>query len=267
MSFQHSWINARAPVRVDHVDFVTLKIEESETGTSGWSLIDTQVWVPDADPANPQFRPVTTNDAQFEVGYYRFYWIGADNIPSERTDAVHSVTSAPDGLPPSPAEARARSPYLAEKYPAGPEGDTALALMMNDDCPVVSFLTGRSIGPGQPGEPVPDHLLSAAKRVLILRAERYAAGRQTSASIESAISDGKLRSISAGPWSESYFGPSELDLKTLKRLDVDPTIAELLWALCTPEKQEYWTALWTGVHAPAAAVVELPWGHTAMTGY
>lgn len=143
---------------------------------------------------------------------------------------------------PTPTEIRLRSELLNEQYPAGTENDAKITLLVGDDAPVVSTLTGRKIGPdSQPGVEVPPHLVGTAIRVLALRAERVALGSTSEARTET-IGNAGLRSISAGPWSESYFGPTEA--ANAKALDPDPLIAELLWALCTDEMRDYWNMIW-----------------------
>lgn len=157
---------------------------------------------------------------------------------------------------PTVDDVRARSELLTVRYP-DPAGDDALQLILDDDAPVVSQLTGRSIGPaGTPGEEVPAYLVPVAKRAMTLRAERIGIGG-TAKSRKGVIGSLRLRSFTAGPYSESYFGPGEA--QAAKALDPDPAAHELLWALATPEMRDYWTALWTGQQVPAAAVQQFDW--------
>lgn len=146
-------------------------------------------------------------------------------------------------LTPSTEDVRLRSPLLGQQFPASDtELDTRLRTMLEDDAAVIASLTGRAIGPvGTPGVEVPPHLVGTAIRVFALRAERHGL-RWTAEARTKSIGSEKLRSISAGPWSESYFGPGEAS--SLKKLDPDASIHDLLWALCTPEKQDYWLRLW-----------------------
>lgn len=160
---------------------------------------------------------------------------------------------------PTPDEARARSELLARRFPDDEGGplDEKLALILGDDAPVVSSLTGRIIGPaGTPGVEVPDWLRPVAQRAMAMRAERHAVTGAERAR-RGAIGALRLRSFSAGPYSESYFGPGEA--ANARVLDPDPAIHELLWALATEEMRAYWLGLWTGAHPPAAGTTEFRW--------
>lgn len=118
----------------------------------------------------------------------------------------------------------------------------ALTLLLDDDAPVISQLTGRSIGiDGTPGDEVPDYLKPVAYRVFALRAERIAFGG-TAKSRQSLLGSLRLRSFSAGPYSETYFGPGEA--ASAKVLDPDPEVHSLLWALATTAMKNYWLQLW-----------------------
>jgi len=150
---------------------------------------------------------------------------------------------------PSVADVQLRSPLLAEY-----EDPDRLQVVLDDDAPVVSELTGRAIGPpGTPGEEVPDYLRPVAIRALALRAERFLV-TGTAEKRTGAIGALALRSFTAGPYSETYFGPGEA--ASAKTLDPDPAVHELLWALATPEKRAYWLALWGVQEPPAFAQVE-----------
>lgn len=162
---------------------------------------------------------------------------------------------------PTPDDVRARSELLSQRYPAEDAAATAtLKAILDDDAPVVSELTGRSIGPAaaeQPGEEVPAHLVPVAKRAFALRAERTAVGGSAKAR-RGAIGSLRLRSFTAGPYSESYFGPGEA--QQAKVLDPDPAAHELLWALATEEKRAWWLRLWgLAVEEAAAGVQSVAW--------
>lgn len=61
--------------------------------------------------------------------------------------------------------------------------------------------------------------------------------------------------------SESYFGPEQAMLA--RRLDPDPILAELLWALCTAAKREEWLAFWDPENNPqgVGGVVSFQYGN------
>lgn len=154
---------------------------------------------------------------------------------------------------PTPDAVRARSALVTLLFPDAAAGDAALTLVEQVVGPVISDLTGRAIG-GAPGEEVPDYLVPVAERAFALKIERHPA---TAKERRKAIRGLNVRSVSAGPWSESYFGPGEA--AQIKRLDPDPETHEVLWTLATPDKRAYWRALWDGVYEPAAGVQTFPW--------
>lgn len=148
-------------------------------------------------------------------------------------------------------EARARSQLLTSRYP-DPDGDDALTELLLDAGEVVAALTCRRIAPATDGTEVPPSLVRTATRAVVLKAEKLAVGERAAARARTkAINDQRLRSISAGPWSESYFGPDEA--AKAKMLDPDPVLHETLWALATEGCRETWLAFWGGRNAPAAA--------------
>lgn len=145
------------------------------------------------------------------------------------------------------------------RFPSGdPERTERLELILTDDAPVISALTGRKIGPDDtPGEEVPDWLRPVALRVFALRAERIALGGTIKARTSAAGST-RLRSFTAGPYSESYFGPGEA--AEWRVLDPDPATHELLWTLATEAMRRHWLRLWgTLEEEPAAAVQAFDW--------
>lgn len=159
---------------------------------------------------------------------------------------------------PTRAEIRERSRLLRGRYPETPAGGAEtddLDVAVEDASFLVASITGRKIGT-ESGVEVPADLVSVAKRAVALKAEHLdTAAAEESA--EEAASGRRLRSISAGPWSESYFAPGELIVKGgVPQLDPDPRLAELLWALCTEEMREEYLALFTGKPAPAGAATE-----------
>lgn len=133
-----------------------------------------------------------------------------------------------------------------------------LGIMLGDDAPVISELTGRKIGPDdQPGVEVPDYLRPVAIRAMAMRAERFAVGGTVSTR-RGQIQSLTLRSFTAGPYSETYFGPGEA--AAARALDPDPAVHELLMALATEERRDWWLNLWGELpYAPGAAVQEFGW--------
>ena len=158
---------------------------------------------------------------------------------------------------PTPTEARQRSALLTEKYPAddGHEFDTALTSLLAAASQLVASLTCRQIGTagGTGTTDVPVELRELAMRAVVLKAEEFDVQWGGSAASRSkTIGSGNLASISAGPWSESYFGPGEA--VTAQALSLDRSQHELLWALASEECKQKWMLLWTGEAEPAGAV-------------
>jgi hypothetical protein len=152
---------------------------------------------------------------------------------------------------------RLASPLLTERYPE-PAKDEDLQQLLDEVVPVVASLTCRAIGPeGTPGDEVPDWLRPVAVRAIALKAEGYALGRD-SKSRGKAIRGVRLRSFTAGPYSESYFGPDEA--ARAKVLDPDPAVNEVLWTLATEDCRARWLALWSGTQVPATAIQAVDWG-------
>lgn len=157
---------------------------------------------------------------------------------------------------PLPADVRARSTLLTTRYP-DPAGDAALTRLISEAGPLVAELTGRAIG-GAPGEEVPAYLLPLAVRVISIKAEQIDfAFNMDAAARQRVLRRGNLRGFSAGPYSESYFGPQEA--VAVKALDPDKATADLLWALATEAKRAYWLALWSGKQSPGNVVTSFDW--------
>lgn len=155
---------------------------------------------------------------------------------------------------PSATEARLVSKVLEERFPA-PDGDDALDVWLQVGARLVASLTCRIIGDaaGDDMEEVPADLEPLVRQAIIWRTEVFVERSWSSAARRRAIRHGNLQSISAGPWSESYFGPEQA--QKAKQLDPDRDLADLLWAIATPACREGWIALWGGEHAPAATAV------------
>lgn len=160
---------------------------------------------------------------------------------------------------PSAESVRARSELLTERYPVL-DGDAALVILIEDASVMVSSLTCRDIGVGE-GEEVPVGQVPLAVRAVTLKAEQLAVLSGTKAR-KGAASAGRVRSFSAGSYSESYFGPDEA--AKAGRLDADPVLHEALWALATEACREAWFRLWAALRGdapqvPAEAISEVDW--------
>lgn len=153
---------------------------------------------------------------------------------------------------PTAKEVRAASPSLTAHFPE-PATDDALTALISVVAPLVGSLTGREIA-GSEGEDVPAWLRPIAVMAIAMKTAAMFPEGASAEAAEDAVANSRLRSISAGSWSESYFGPGEA--AQAKQLDLDPTLAGLLWALCTEEKKAEWIALWDPEHAPGFSVIE-----------
>lgn len=160
---------------------------------------------------------------------------------------------------PTPADIRGRSELLTAKYPAPTppaDEDEAFVALIEDTSALVAGWTGRLILPVDEGEEVPTGLVGVAKRAIARLVERvYTASSAASAT---AAATGKLlRSISAGPWSESYFAPGDLVVKNgVVAITGDPMLDAWLWALMTQDKRDEWMALATGKQTPYGTATE-----------
>lgn len=172
---------------------------------------------------------------------------------------------------PTPDEVRARSELLTVRFPAPvvpdpPPPEPApdpLAPYIAEATALVMALTGRSfddidVTGGDPPlggcgwESIPAWQEPQAMRAVVAKIERLAL-TTTRKARTTAIGSGNLRSINAGPWGESYFGPEEAAKAHL--LDLDLPTHEALWALATECARRYWLMMWGEVKpAPAAAV-------------
>lgn len=138
------------------------------------------------------------------------------------------------------ADIWARSQYLQQRYPRG-AADGALGFLVGTVAPLVGSMTGRSIA-GTEGEGVPTSLRELELMAIALKCDSFDSAVGSAKSRKSSISRGNIASFSAGSYSESYFGPAQA--MAAKKLDPDPVLADILWALCTEEKQLYWLAIW-----------------------
>lgn len=162
---------------------------------------------------------------------------------------------------PNADELRQHSALLSTRYPAGKaENDEALKLLASITAPLVGDMTGRAIA-GTEGVEVPTSKLVLARQVIAMKTEQLAAAVGTTKDRKRSLNRGNLASFSAGSYSESYFGPDQA--LRAQRLDSDPILAELLWALCTEEKRLEWLAQWDPENFPSgtASIVSFDYGN------
>lgn len=243
----------RPIARFDGIAFDRARVQEATSSSGPWTDVEEFLLDPiDADPANPAARSFTTDEATILDGWFRILWLDPiDNTSA--SEAIHS--SGESGMPPSKSDLRLRSELLRTIYPTSPydaqkEQDLESARVLAIS--IVESLTCRTL----------DESLSASDQTLALaavvgKAEQVALASTAKAS-RSRLGFRKLKSISAGPWSETYFGPEEA--AKAQMLDADPMLHQVLWALATEECRQKWLELWKGEYAPHAISQEVAWG-------
>lgn len=190
-----------------------------------------------------------------KVATYIVVWDdGGTGIATEELRV--SYTAPAEVVPPEGgvdvALARKRSALLAKRFPEGTE--EVLQELLNVAAGLVSELTGRLIPPAETGEAVPIGMWPLAVQAVIMEAEVIAPLLGTAEDREDSIDRSRLRSIAAGSWSESYFGPGEAAKN--KQLADDPILAQLLWALATEEKRAEWLEQWDSGHQRGFSMIE-----------
>lgn len=138
---------------------------------------------------------------------------------------------------PTPDEAREQSAILRAALPS-PSGDAELIVLLQIAASLVSSMTCRKIGEDAVGEEVPAGKRPLADKAVIMKAEQLHTAFGTVESATEQYSNGNLQSFTAGPYSESYFGPDAM--MKAKRLDPNPMVHEILWALATEECRQGW---------------------------
>lgn len=251
ISIEHT----RPAKRFDAVPFTHATMQEAPEFGGPWTDIETfdlslALWGGlDGNPASPIYRKFSTTNALLASGFYRIVW--KDGLGTE--DAGDPVgRSQPGVLPPDLVEVRSRSPLLRAKYPenaADEQLDIDLQMWIDAAVPLIEAITCRRLN-----DTLPDDLVEIGFRAVVLKVEQLATSG-AAAQAEAMAAGKRLRSISAGPWSESYFAPGELVVKNgAPMMDPDPRLHEALWALATEECREAFLALATGVQTPAGAV-------------
>jgi hypothetical protein len=92
MPYSVSFTDFTPPPRYDGIKWASVKIEESDQEIGPWTLIETLAITPlDIDPANPQKRNFTTNNATLETGWYRLTFIDQDGAFLQPTTPIHNV--------------------------------------------------------------------------------------------------------------------------------------------------------------------------------
>lgn len=252
MAYVRTFSGYRPPGRADGAKWTQVRIEEG-AGPTGLVQIDQQA-IPDyPDAANPPLMNFTTDAAQLDPAWYRLVFVDASGAIAPTTPEAAGTSGV--FLPPSAEEVRHRSALLQSLLPTGVgTNDETLREAVLDAKALVESLTCRTLD-GSLGDVRLDRL---AMRAVTLKTERIAMGEATARARKGSLGNLLLKSMTAGPYSETYFGPDQA--ATLKVLDPDPSTHEVLWALATPECREAWLVLW-GTASPA------PWAGTQSFDY
>lgn len=152
---------------------------------------------------------------------------------------------------PTPEALRTDSDLLALKLPASSENDAKLTQRATVTAAIVAAITGRQIDPVTEGVEVPAGLQPLAIHAIARFVERRII-MGAAATAEKTAMGRLLRGFTAGPYSESYFSPGDLQMKGGRPvMDADADLDETLWALATEEARANWIAQATGVQPPA----------------
>jgi hypothetical protein len=252
------------PGRTDGVKWVSAHVFEAAAVSSypdGGTDIQTLALADYPDPANPPSFDVTVTQAQLASGWY--WLVFHDAAGGLAPTTPEGGSGAAILLPPNASEVRRRSQYLTENFPpgtttAGERNEELLKEAVLDSIPLIQALTGRDLT-ASTGSGALDRL---GMRAITLKTERILSnegGGDDRGAILSGERQG-LKSISAGPWSETYFGPGEA--QNAKVLDLDPALHEVLWALATQEMKDYWLYIWgLAPAAPFSGVLSFDWGN------
>lgn len=255
-----SLVGFKPPSRYDGVPWASVTIQESAIPDVPWVTIDTLPVLPlDADPKVPATRSFTTVAALLDTGWYRLRFAdGVGHVSTWSEPVRHSAVAAQ--LPPTPEDVRDSSELLRVKYPIGdPDSERRLRNVVYTATATVQGITGRLIDTTlgvpediEPGEAVPKVLVPVALRAVTLMTEEMAATGEAAIATQAAQGR-RLRSISAGPWSESYFAPGEFSRRGVAErppMNANPQLDTALWLLATEDAQALWIALATGTQPP-----------------
>lgn len=212
----------------------------------------------DQNPQAPAVRTVSSRNATLRAGWYRIDVFDADDVVAE--GPAMSESAGGGALPPSPSVIRERSPFLSRTFLlTDADGMWRLGILVAEAISLVQELTGRVLD-----EALPERLVPLALRAVMMKTEAMSSASSLKRRKGQLQSVG-LRSFSAGPYSESYFGPGEA--MAAKALDPDTALHEVLWALATEEKRGYWLRVW-GVSAsePFFQVQSFDYRQTARRG-
>lgn len=95
MSFTHSFIGYKPPVRYDGDPWTQVRIEESATEDGTYAEVETLALSPiDTDPTAPASRSVTTDEASLEQGWFRLIFLDAEDQAAPASTPVYSPATS-----------------------------------------------------------------------------------------------------------------------------------------------------------------------------
>lgn len=95
------------PPRADTRSWTKVRIEEAAATTGPWVVIDTQNTGPDAEPAYPTTRDLTTRNGTIAEGFYRVVWVDGEGGTSAPSEVVQNLSLLSGGVRPTIAEVAA----------------------------------------------------------------------------------------------------------------------------------------------------------------
>jgi hypothetical protein len=259
VSYVRSFTGFRPAVRYDGQPWTHVRFEEAATPAGTRLALDTQILpVPDLDPTHPATRNLTTAAATLPAGFYWLVWI--DDGGHEDPDGPVFSGTLP-GVPTAADVRRVAPPNLdwtSLGYPAPASGDPdPLEARVSWAAAEVAAITGRDLT-----------TLTADEQLIAQRAITLKVLLDTLGGTKDALDvlgQPWLRSFSAGSYSETRFSAAEMSgtqgrgSEKIVSLGPEP-LATLLWLLMSPEKQDEWRFLLTGVAAPASRFIAQDWG-------
>jgi hypothetical protein len=248
--------------RLDGAKWTQARIFEAASLSAypaGGTLIQTIALPVYPDAADPPVFNFTVTNAQLLSGWYWVVFVDPGLVEFPTTPEGGSGTGV--SLPPSPGAVRSGSAWLTARFPDSvDENDEKVRQAVNEATALVTSLTGRDLSGalGRSADGADLDLL--AMRAVRLMTELMLGGEGTEKARGGALgSSARLSSFTAGPYSESYFNPSQAVVE--KRLSPDPALHDVLWALATDAKRSEWLALWGQATAPFSGVRAFSYGN------
>lgn len=123
MTYVRSLTDARPPIRYDGIPYVEATIEETpdldgSPDAANWTDLEAFDLVPDADPAAPAYRDLTTDLGVLESGWLRVVW-----LDTEGASAVSGAVAFDNAATPVGVRERIGRMVNADSYPELDDSD------------------------------------------------------------------------------------------------------------------------------------------------